>query len=117
ASTTGLEADQSGITNRLTAPKVERPAPALRPETPAPAAEPSRTYYVPPPMPAAPPPVDEVAQRRLASPLNAGAADGGAAASHPAGPGGPLADAGPLADQLRPLEPAPSVPGPLGGRN
>ena len=68
-------------------------------------------------MPAAPPPVDEVAQRRLASPLNAGAADSGAAASHPAGPGGPLADAGPLADKLRPLELAPSVAGQLGNRN
>jgi type IV secretion system protein VirB10 len=68
-------------------------------------------------MPAAPPPVDEVAQRRLASPLNAGAADGSAAASHPTGPSGPLADAGPLADKLRPLELAPSVAGQLGDRN
>ncbi|MER1941166.1 type IV secretion system protein VirB10 [Castellaniella sp. MT123] len=117
ANTTGLEADQSGITNRLTAPKVERPAPTIKPEAPPPAAEPSHTYYVPPPMPAAPPPVDEVAQRRLASPLNAGSTDGGAAASHPTGPGGPLADAGPLADKLRPLELAPSVAGQLGNRN
>ncbi|WP_269498052.1 type IV secretion system protein VirB10 [Castellaniella sp. S9] len=116
-SATGLEADQSGITNRLTAPKVERPAPTPKPETPAPAAEPNRSYYVPPPMPAAPPPVDEVAQRRLTSPLNAGAADGGAAVSHATGPSGPLADAGPLADKLRPLELAPSVAGQLGDRN
>jgi type IV secretion system protein VirB10 len=116
-SATGLEADQSGITNRLTAPKVERPAPAIKPEAPPPAAEPNRTYYVPPPMPAAPPPVDEIAQRRLASPLNAGATDGGSAASHPTGPGGPLSDAGPLADKLRPLELAPSVAGQLGNRN
>ena len=117
ASTTGLESDQSGITNRLTAPKVERPAPAIKPEAPPPPTEPSRSYYVPPPMPAAPPPVDEVAQRRLASPLNAGAADGGATTSHPTGPSGPLADAGPLADKLRPLELAPSVAGQLGNRN
>ena len=116
-STTGLESDQSGITNRLTAPKVERPAPATKPEAPPPATEPSRSYYVPPPMPAAPPPVDEVAQRRLASPLNAGGTDGSAAASHPSGPSGPLADAGPLADKLRPLELAPSVAGQLGDRN
>lgn len=35
----------------------------------------------------------------------------------PRDPGGPLADAGPLADKLRPLELAPSVAGQLGDRN
>jgi type IV secretion system protein VirB10 len=117
ASATGLEADQSGITNRLTAPKVERPAPAPRPAAAPPTAEPSRSYYVPPPMPAAPPPVNEVAQRRLASPPNAGATNGDSTTNHPTGPGGPLADAGPLAHTLRPLGLAPSVAGQLGNRN
>lgn len=112
-----LEADQSGITNRLKAPKVERPTPASRPKTPPPAAAPNHTTYVPPPLPTAPPPVDEVAQRRLVSPLNAGATDGTASSNGATSTGGPLADAGPLADKLRPLELAPSVAGQLGDRN
>jgi len=117
AADSSLEADQSGITNRLTAPKVERPAPPPNPK-PAPLpVPPERSYYVPPPMPVAPPAVDEVAQRRLASPLNAGAAGDGGSAQQATGPSGPLADAGPLADKLRPLELAPSVAGQLGNRN
>ncbi|WP_237173916.1 type IV secretion system protein VirB10 [Paracandidimonas lactea] len=114
----GLEADHSGITNRLSAPKVERPAPPtpLPPPAPEPVAIPR--YAVPPPAPAAPPPVDEVAQRRLASPLQAGGAEGGSTANNqPVGPNGPYSDAGPLADKLRPLELAPSVAGQLGDRN
>src|SRR5690606_33795553 len=101
----GLEADQSGITNRLKAPKVERPAPP--PAAPPLALEPATlpSYSVPPPMPAAPPPVDELTLRRLASPLQAGGADSsGTAASQPTDPQGPYSDAGPLADKLRPLE-------------
>lgn len=113
-----LEADQSGITNRLKAPRVERPAPSkpLPPPLPEPAAIPA--YALPSPTPAAPPPVDELAQRRLASPLQAGGTDGGSAAnSQPSSPNGPYSDAGPLADKLRPLELAPSVAGQLGDRN
>lgn len=117
AADSSLGADQSGITNRLTAPKVERPAPPPKREVPAPAAQPTHSYYVPPPVPAAPPPVDEVAQRRLASPLTAGASDGSSASSTGGSANGPLADAGPLADKLRPLELAPSVAGQLGNRN
>jgi len=115
---TSLEADQSGITNRLKAPKVERPAPP--PALPPPGAQPTATpsHYVPPPMPAAPPPVNEVAQRRLASPLQAGGTEGSSTATgQSSGAGGPYNDAGPLADKLRPLELAPSVAGQLGDRN
>lgn len=109
----GLEADQSGITNRLKAPKVERPTP---PPTPEPTVVPN--YNVPPPMPAAPPPVDELTQRRLTSPLQAGGADAsGTTPSQSNGPQGPYSDAGPLADKLRPLELASSVAGQLGDRN
>ncbi len=114
----GLEADQSGITNRLKAPKVERPTPppTLPPPSPEPTVAPS--YNVPPPMPAAPPPVDELTQRRLTSPLQAGGADAsGTTPSQSNGPQGPYSDAGPLADKLRPLELAPSVAGQLGDRN
>lgn len=115
---TGLEADQSGITNRLKAPKVERPAPPAPLPLPAPEPAAIPRYAVPPSAPAAPPPVDEVAQRRLASPLQAGGAEGGSTASNqPTGPNGPYSDAGPLADKLRPLELAPSVAGQLGDRN
>ncbi|CAM5219993.1 hypothetical protein CDEF62S_00540 [Castellaniella defragrans] len=113
----GLDADHSGIANRLKTPKVERPALPPKRETPPPAAKPDRSYYVPPPAPAAPPPVDEVAQRRLASPLTAGASDGSSTNSTGGSANGPLADAGPLADKLRPLELAPSVAGQLGDRN
>ncbi|PLC53936.1 type VI secretion protein [Pollutimonas nitritireducens] len=114
----GLEADHSGITNRLKAPKVERPVPppALPPAAPEP--RPVSSYSVPPPMPAAPPPVNELTQRRLASPLQAGGTDGsGTATSQSNGTQGPYSDAGPLADKLRPLELAPSVAGQLGDRN
>ncbi|TEA79230.1 type IV secretion system protein VirB10 [Allopusillimonas ginsengisoli] len=114
----GLEADQSGITNRLKAPKVERPTPppALPPPTPEPTVAPS--YNVPAPMPATPPPVDELTQRRLTSPLQAGGADAsGTTTSQSNAPQGPYSDAGPLADKLRPLELAPSVAGQLGDRN
>lgn len=113
-----LGADQSGITNRLKAPKVERPAPPL---APAPlVAEPAQkpSYTVPPPAPEAPPPANELTQRRLASPLQA---DGGNANGGTTGQAdtaqGPYNDAGPLADKLRPLELAPSVAGQLGDRN
>lgn len=114
----GLEADQSGITNRLKAPKVERPAPP--PAVPPPASEPTAvpSYSVPPPMPAAPPPVDELTQRRLGSPLQAGGTEAsGTTTGQSNGPQGPYSDAGPLADKLRPLELAPSVAGQLGDRN
>ena len=115
---TGLEADQSGITNRLKAPRVERPAPPAVPPPPAAQPTPAPSYYIPPPMPAAPPPVNEVAQRRLSSPLQAGGTDGSGTATAQSGdPGGPYNDAGPLADKLRPLELAPSVAGQLGDRN
>lgn len=118
ASDSSLEADQSGITNRLKPPRVERPAPPkpLPPPAPAPVSAPA--YVLPPPTPAAPPPVDEVTQRRLASPLQAGGAEGGSTGSATANaPSGPYSDAGPLADKLRPLELAPSVAGLLGDRN
>lgn len=114
----GLEADQSGITNRLKAPRVERPAPPkpLPPLQPESTAVPA--YALPSPTPAAPPPIDELAQRRLASPLQAGGSEGGStASSQPDGTQGPYSDAGPLADKLRPLELAPSVAGQLGDRN
>ncbi|MFA5521392.1 MAG: type IV secretion system protein VirB10 [Castellaniella sp.] len=118
ASDSSLEADQSGITNRLKPPRVERPAPPKPLPPPAPAPVPAPAYVLPPPTAAAPPPVDEVAQRRLASPLQAGGAEGGSAVSSPAStPNGPYSDAGPLADKLRPLELAPSVAGLLGDRN
>src|SRR3546814_15086211 len=107
-----LEADQSVITNRLKAPKVERPTPppALPPPSPEPTVVPS--YNVPPPMPAAPPPVDELTQRRLTSPLQAGGADAsGTTTSQSNAPQGPYSDAAPLADKLRPLELPPSVAG------
>src|SRR5690606_12868959 len=87
---------------------------------PPPASEPvpAPSYVLPPPTAAAPPPIDEVAQRRLASPLQAGGADGGSAGSSQASaPSGLYSDAGPLADKLRPLELAPSVAGLLGDRN
>ena len=116
--TNGLEADQSGITNRLKTPKVERPAPQPAPAPPVadPVSEPS--YSVPPPAPEAPPPVDEVAQRRLASPLQGDGSDGnGETTSQTDAAQGPYSDAGPLADELRPLELAPSVAGQLGDRN
>jgi len=114
----GLEAGQSGITNRLKPPRVERPAPPAPPPQPAPEPVALPSYVVPPPAPAAPPPVDELAQRRLASPLQAGGADGsGTSNSQPDNPSGPYRDAGPLADKLRPLELAPSVAGQLGDRH
>ncbi|MGO3743921.1 MAG: type IV secretion system protein VirB10 [Alcaligenes aquatilis] len=114
----GLEADQSGITNRLKAPKVERPAAPKPLPPPLPEHAPVSTYALQSPTPAAPPPVDELAQRRLASPLQAGGADdGGTTSNQPGGPSGPYSDAGPLADKLRPLELAPSVAGQLGDRN
>ena len=116
--TNGLEADQSGITNRLKTPKVERPAPQPAPAPPVadPVSEPS--YSVPPPAPEAPPPVDEVAQRRLARPLQGDGGDGnGETTSQTDAAQGPYNDAGPLADELRPLELAPSVAGQLGDRN
>ncbi|WP_417276807.1 type IV secretion system protein VirB10 [Castellaniella sp.] len=112
----GLDAERSGITNRLKAPKVERPAQPPRREAPPLAAKPAPSHYVPPPVPMAPPPVDEVAQRRLASPLTAGTSDSSSAGTD-RNVNGPLADAGPLADKLRPLELAPSVAGNLGDRN
>ncbi|OWT65542.1 type IV secretion system protein VirB10 [Candidimonas nitroreducens] len=117
ANESDLEAEHSGIANRLKAPKVERPAPHLKREAMPPTQAPARSYYVPPPVPAAPSPVDDVTQRRLTSPLQAGAGAGGDPASGQAKAGGPLADAGPLADKLRPLELAPSVAGQLGNRN
>ena len=118
ANDSSLEADQSGITNRLKPPRVERPAPPKPLPPPAPAPVPAPAYVVPPSTPAAPPPVDEVAQRRLASPLQAGGAEGSSPGSSQASaPSGPYSDAGPLADRLRPLELAPSVAGLLGDRN
>jgi len=117
-SDSGLEADQSGITNRLKAPKVERPAPPPALPSPVPERTAPPSFHVPPPRSAAPPPVDELAQRRLASPLQAGGTGGnGTATSQPSDPHGPYSDAGPLADKLRPLELAPSVAGHLGDRN
>lgn len=109
----GPDGERSGIANRLKAPKVERPAPPPKREAPPPPAVQARTYYVPPPAPTPPPAVDEVAQRRLDSPLTESAADSGTSQTV----SGPLADAGPLADKLRPLELAPSVAGQLGNRN
>ncbi|KAA0892479.1 type IV secretion system protein VirB10 [Pusillimonas sp. ANT_WB101] len=115
---TGLEVDQSGITNRLKAPKVERPAPLPPTHQPVTEPEAARSYYVPPPMPSAPAPVNEIAQRRLASPLQAGGTDqSGATTDQANGKQGPYSDAGPLADKLRPLELSPSVAGQLGDRN
>ncbi|MGB3424276.1 MAG: type IV secretion system protein VirB10 [Castellaniella sp.] len=108
-----LDAEHSGIANRLKAPKVERPAPPPTREASPPPATQERSYYVPPPAPTPPPAVDEVAQRRLDSPLTESSADGGTTQTA----NGPLADAGPLADKLRPLELAPSVAGQLGNRN
>ncbi|MFT0546074.1 type IV secretion system protein VirB10 [Allopusillimonas ginsengisoli] len=115
---TGMEVDQSGITNRLKAPKVQRPA--APPPAPQPVTEPKATpsSYVPPPMPSAPAPVNEVAQRRLGSPLQAGGTDqSSTTADQASGKDGPYSDAGPLADKLRPLELSPSVAGQLGDRN
>lgn len=118
SSDSSLEADQSGITNRLKPPRVERPAPPKPLPPPASEPVPAPAYVLPPPTPAAPPRVDEVAQRRLASPLQAGGADGGSAGTSQANaPSGPYSDAGPLANKLRPLELAPSVAGLLGDRN
>lgn len=114
----GLEADQSGITNRLKTPKVERPASPRPLPSPLPESTAVPTYALPSPTPAAPPPIDELAQRRLASPLQAGGSEGGStASSQPDGTHGPYSDAGPLADKLRPLELAPSVARQLGDRN
>src|SRR5690606_36680824 len=118
ASDSSLEDDQSGITNRLKPPRVERPAPPKTLPPPASEPVPAPAYVLPPPTPAAPPRVDEVAQRRLASPLQAGGADGGSAGTSQANaPSGRYSDARPLTDKLRPLELAPSVAGPLGDRN
>ncbi|WP_368649168.1 type IV secretion system protein VirB10 [Castellaniella ginsengisoli] len=108
-----LDAEHSGIANRLKAPKVERPAPPPTREAPTPTAAQERSYYVPPPAPTPPPAVDEIAERRLDSPLTESSADSGTTQNA----SGPLADAGPLADKLRPLELAPSVAGQLGNRN
>lgn len=109
----GPDGERSGIANRLKAPKVERPAPPPKREAPPPPTVQARTYYVPPPAPTPPPAVDEVAQRRLDSPLTESSADGSTSQTV----SGPLADAGPLADKLRPLELASSVAGQLGNRN
>src|SRR5690606_6626369 len=98
ASDSSLEADQSGITNRLQPPGVRRPPPPNPFPPPAPEPVPAPAYVLPPHTSAAPPPVDEVAQRRLASPLQAGGADGGSASGNQANaPNGPYSDAGPLA--------------------
>src|SRR5690606_6503523 len=107
------DGERSGIANRLKTPKVERPAPPPTREAPPPPAAQERSYYVPPPAPTPPPAVDEVAQRRLDSPLTESSADNGTTQNA----SGPLADAGPLADKLRPLELAPSVAGQLSNRN
>jgi len=116
--TNGLEADQSGITNRLKTPKVERPTPQPAPAPPVADPVSAPSYSVPPPAPETPPPVDEVAQRRLASPLQGDGGDGnGETTSRTDAAQGPYNDAGPLADELRPLELSPSVAGQLGDRN
>src|SRR3546814_5302759 len=53
-------------------------------------------------------PVNEVAQRRLGSPLQAGGTDqSSTTADQASGKDGPYSDAGPLADKLRPLELSP----------
>lgn len=113
----GLEADQSGIINRLKTPKVERPAPPPTPAPPVVELGQKPSYTVPPPAPEAPPPANELTQRRLASPLQADGANGNGTADQTDAAQGPYNDAGPLADKLRPLELAPSVAGQLGDRN
>ncbi|CAM3874205.1 type IV secretion system protein VirB10 [Bordetella tumulicola] len=117
-SNNGLEADQSGITNRLKTPKVERPAPSPAPPPPVADPAPEPSYSVPPPAPETPPPADELTQRRLASPLQGDGRDGNGDTTVQADAAqGPYNDAGPLADKLRPLELSPSVAGQLGDRN
>lgn len=116
-----LEAMRSGISNRLTAPKITRPAP--KPDIPPPAPIAPAAIEPPAPIAAYEPPmvtpaISEVAIRRLSSPLQTdGGQNAGDAAGQGAGTTGPLSDAGPLADKLRPLELAPSVAGQLGNRN
>lgn len=106
----------SGIANRLAPPKVERPAPP-KPVAPPPepkAPPPLPAVVIAPPMQALP---DKVAQRRLASPLQADGSQGTGQGTQSAGPNGHVVDAGPLADKLRPLELTPSVAGQLGNRD
>jgi len=116
-----LDVAQSGIANRLSAPKVARPLPAP-PPVPEPMAVPELLTLPEVDISVAPPEVpklDEVTQRRLKSPLSAENGQGNAQTETNAknGPEGPYSDAGPLADRLRPLELAPSVAEQLGDRN
>jgi len=113
-----LNTTKSGITNRLETPQLRKTLPARKPEEPAkpvPAPLPIIVQATPP----APSMADLVADRQLASPLQAGGneqsnANQSARAQTVASP---MQDAGPLADKLRPLELVPSVAGQLGNRN
>jgi len=115
-----LNTTKSGITNRLETPQLRKKLPARIPEEPAkPAPLPVIVQATPP----APSMADLVADRQLASPLQAGGneqSSGNQNARQNARTqtgASAMQDAGPLADKLRPLELVPSVAGQLGNRN
>jgi type IV secretion system protein VirB10 len=117
-----LNTTKSGITNRLETPQLRKTLPARKPEEPAkpvPAPLPIIVQATPP----APSMADLVADRQLASPLQAGGneqSSGNQNARQNARTqtgASAMQDAGPLADKLRPLELVPSVAGQLGNRN
>ncbi len=113
-----INTTQSGITNRLETPKLTKPVAPKQPvEEPAPA--PAPLPIIVQATPAAPTEADVIAERRLASPLQAGAGEqtANAQTARTQRVASPMQDAGPLADKLRPLELSPSVAGQLGDRN
>jgi len=113
-----LNTTKSGITNRLETPQLRKTLPARKPEEPAkpvPAPLPIIIQATPP----APSMADLVADRQLASPLQAGGNEqsNGNQSARAQTVASAMQDAGPLADKLRPLELVPSVAGQLGNRN
>lgn len=121
-----LNTTKSGITNRLQTPQLRKPLPARKPEEPVkpvPAPLPIIVQATPP----APSMADLVADRQLASPLQAGGNEQSSANQNTSQnarqnarnqtSASAMQDAGPLADKLRPLELVPSVAGQLGNRN
>lgn len=115
-----LNTTKSGITNRLETPQLRKKLSARIPEEPVkPAPLPVIVQATPPAASMA----DLVADRQLASPLQAGGNEQSSAnqnarqnARTQTGASA-MQDAGPLADKLRPLELVPSVAGQLGNRN
>src|SRR5690554_3483165 len=99
-----LEATRSGITNRLSAPQVQRTPPASNAAPVLPAPDPI-TATVPVIINSGLALPDDTTARRLRSPLRAeNETPAESTANTSAAPSGPMGDSGPLADKLRPLE-------------